>query len=86
MAEYLHHHVTSSMWPTSSIDVNPLDYSTWGVAEKQSSKSAHNTIIALRAAIVDTMANIPKIYLITVCSRLLEPVEVVIATDGSFVE
>ncbi|UYV76066.1 hypothetical protein LAZ67_13002377 [Cordylochernes scorpioides] len=50
-----------------SPDVNPLDYYVWGVVERDSNSHSHNTVAALRDAIVDAMANILKTHLITAC-------------------
>lgn len=86
MANNFHDHVTPNMWPPSSPDVNPLDYYVWGVVERASNKHPHNTVAALRAAIVDAMTDIPKTHLITACQRFRQRVEAVIAADGGFIE
>ena len=52
-------------FPTcGSPDVNPMDYYLWGVVERDSNREPHNTVAALRAAVVDAMATVPKTDLI----------------------
>lgn len=86
MADNFHDHVIPNVWPPSSPDVNPLDFYVWGVVERDSNSHSHNTITALKSAIVDAMANIPKTHLITACSRFRRRVEAVIAANGGFIE
>jgi len=86
MADNFHDHVTPNVWPPSSPDLNPLDFYVWGVVERDSNSHSHNTITALKSAIVDAMANIPKTHLITACSRFRRRVEAVIAANGGFIE
>ena len=58
----------------------------WGVVERDSSCLSHKTVAALRDAIVDAMAKIPKTHLIIVCIRFRQRTEAVIAADGESIE
>lgn len=86
MAETLHDHVTPNMWPPSSSDINPMDYSVRGLAGRGSNKRAHNTIAVLREAVVNAMANISKVRPTIVCSQSRQSVEVVSGADDNFFE
>ena len=63
-----------------------MDYYVWGVVERDSSCLSHKTVAALRDAIVDAMAKIPKTHLITVCIQFWQHTEAVIVADSGFIE
>lgn len=68
MAENFHNHITPNMWTPISPEINQMDYYIWGVVERNSSRHPHNIVAALGAAVVDTIANIPKpISLLPAC-------------------
>ena len=69
-----------------SPDINQMEYYVWGVVERDSNRQPHNTVGALRAAVVDAMANIPKTHLITACRRFRQRVEDIIVADGGFIK
>ena len=56
-----------------------------GVVERDSNRQPHNTVAALRAAVVDAMANIPKTHHYCLQDGF-DSVEAVIAADGGFIE
>lgn len=78
--------MTMSLQTFGSPDLNPLDYYVWGVVERDPNRRPHNTVEALKAAIVDSMENIPKNHLITASSHFRKRIEAVIAADGGFIE
>ena len=60
MADNLYHHVTPSIWPPNSPDLNPLDYYVWSIVDKEVNKHPHNTKDSLKVAIVQVMSEIDK--------------------------
>ena len=69
MSENLHDYITPNMWPSSSPDLNPLDYYVWGIVERETNKHSHNTLDFLRAAITRVMTHINEDHLIRACKR-----------------
>ncbi|QQP58339.1 Uncharacterized protein FKW44_003616 [Caligus rogercresseyi] len=51
---------SKEFWPPSSPDLNPCDYYLWGVLERDTNKRAHNTVDSLKAAIIQTVANLSR--------------------------
>jgi hypothetical protein len=41
----------ATMWPPQSPDLNPLDYSIWGVVEAKACRTSHPNITTLKASI-----------------------------------
>jgi hypothetical protein len=39
------------LWPPSSPDLNPLDFSVWSVVESKACATSHNSVKALKASI-----------------------------------
>lgn len=76
------HELSPTCAVPSSPDINLVDYFVWGMVETDSSRYPHNTVAAVRAAIVYAMANIPNTHLIIACSLLKQHAEDVIGPDG----
>ncbi|QQP36610.1 Transposable element tcb1 transposase, partial [Caligus rogercresseyi] len=48
---------SKEMLPPSSPDCTPLNYYLWGVLERESNKRTHNSIVLLKASIVEEVAS-----------------------------
>ncbi len=77
---------TKHFWPPNSPDLNPLDYYVWGVLERDSNKSSHQTVEELKAAIRRAVERMDRTHLINACTRFRARVESVIECDGSWIE
>ena len=77
---------SKEFWPPNSPDYNPLDYYVWGVLERESNKTHHNSVDSLKASIIEAMANMDKAHLIKACQRFCSRLEAVIEADGSWIE
>lgn len=86
MAKKFHDHVTSKICPTSSSDLNPLNYYVWSIIEGETKTHAHNTKNPLISATGDVMANMKKDHLAKACSHFRSHIEAVIKAVGSFIE
>ena len=42
---------TKDFWPSSCIDLNPLDHSIWNVVESRASKKPHSILRSLKSSI-----------------------------------
>ena len=40
-----------SLWPPSTLDLNPLDYAIWGVLKNKTNGTSHQSISSLKTAI-----------------------------------
>ncbi|QQP31681.1 Uncharacterized protein FKW44_025360 [Caligus rogercresseyi] len=79
LLENLPYHWSPDLWPPSSPDCNPLDYSL----REQTNKHAHNTLDSLRA-ISEEFANMKKDVVAKACFR--HRLEMVVAADGGYIE
>jgi hypothetical protein len=73
------------VWPPSSPDCNPMDYFVWGVAERDTNRSPHNTKESLITSIKEVFNNFPREDLKLACSRFRSRLEEVVAAEGDFI-
>lgn len=74
------------LWPPSSPDINPLDYSVWGILDKRVRATHHNSVDSLKASITREWDNMSTEYLIKACSRFRPRIEAIIAAGGGHIE
>lgn len=51
--------ITRQEWASNSPDLNPLDYSIWGILEKNACAKRHNSLEALKASLVKAWDAVP---------------------------
>ena len=73
------------VWPSSSPDLNPLDFFVWGVAESDTNRSPHNTKQSLINSIMEVFANFNREAVVSACSRVRPRLEEVVAANGNFI-
>ncbi|QQP39043.1 Uncharacterized protein FKW44_019797 [Caligus rogercresseyi] len=66
LEQFAHVLVVGNVAPSSS-DCNLLDYYVWGVLERESNKRAHNSVVLLKASIVDAVASMNREHLVSAC-------------------
>jgi hypothetical protein len=71
-----------TVWPPSSPDLNPLDYSVWSVVESKACKTSHNSIKDLKVSITKTWRYLSKAYIVKTCQQLWPRLEKVIEMEG----
>jgi hypothetical protein len=76
----------ADFWPSSSPDLNPLDYAVWGVLEQATNKTSHPNINTLKAAIKEEWVKMSKDFLVKSCAAFRGRVEAVIENNGSHIE
>lgn len=74
------------MWPPSSPDLSPLDFSIWSVLDADACKKSHPNLAALKASIVQSWTRMSEDYVHKVCGSFRKRVETVIAKDGGYIE
>jgi hypothetical protein len=63
-----------------------LDYYVWGVLERETNKTHHNSLESLKAAIIESVANMDKAHLIKACQRFPSRLEAFIEAEGSWIK
>ena len=69
--------------PSSSPDLNPLDYFVWSYVENITNMTSHNTLIA---AIHRVIAELPPALVEKSCSQFRIRIEAVIEAEGGHIE
>ncbi len=73
-------------WPSSSRDLNSLDYTMWGVLEQTTNKTSHSNISSFKAAIEEEWGKMTKDFVVKSCAAFWCRVEAVIECKGSDIE
>lgn len=73
-------------WPSSSPDLNPLDYELWSVLEAKVYSKRHRNIESLKASIVDVVANFPMDVVRTSIDKWPERLKACVAAKGDHFE
>ena len=67
-------------------DLNSLDYLVWSYIENNTNMTSHNTKASLIAAICRVFAELPPALAEKACSQFRIRIEVVIQTEGGYIE
>ena len=78
--------VSFSHWPSSSPDLNPLDYFVWSYVENITNITSHNTKASLIAAIRRVFTELPPALVEKACSQFRIRIEAVIEAEGGYIE
>lgn len=76
----------SSLWPPSSPDLNPLDYSIWSVLEHATNRVSHPNVDSLKDAIREEWEKLTPEFLRKTCRSFRRRVETVIEKKGGHIE
>ncbi len=74
------------MWPSSSPDLNPLDYGVWGVLEARACDTSHRSVEALKKSVNLEWSNVSEKFIISTCSNFRSRLEKVVAAGGGHIE
>ncbi|QQP53735.1 Putative transposable element [Caligus rogercresseyi] len=74
------------VWPSSSPDLNPLDYAVWGELERHACATPHPSVEALKASILEAWANMSSNFVVKSCRIFRRRVEAVIKAEGGHIE
>jgi len=74
------------MWPPSSPDLNPLDFSIWANIQSKACNCQHPNLDSLKAAVEEHWNNMSDDYITKVCSKFRPRIEAVIAAEGSYID
>lgn len=75
-----------SMWPPSSPDLNPLDFSIWAHLESEACRTSHPNVDALKAAITKAWDSMSPAYIRRVCRSFRSRVGQCVAANGDYFE
>lgn len=74
------------MWPPSSPDLNPLDFSIWASVQAKACDRQHPNLDSLRTSVAKAWADLSADSIRTVCSRFRARLEAVINANGGYID
>jgi DDE superfamily endonuclease/Transposase len=86
LRENMASHWSPELWPPFSPDLNPLDFSIWGVLEARVQATAHANLASLRASIAREWTALDENYVQSTCRSFRRRLEQVIAAGGGYIE
>ncbi len=78
--------VSKDCWPSSSPDLNSLDYFVWGYLGTHTKRRAHTIKASLITSIKENFASMDKAMVAKTCVAFRGQVEAVIKAKGGFFE
>lgn len=77
---------SKDLWPPSSPDLNPMDFSVWSMLESEACRSPHDTVGSLKASLVKAWARIPQEKLHAAVESFRGRLQQVIDVKGGHIE
>ncbi len=74
------------VWPPSSPDLNPLDFSLWVYVQSKACDHQHPNIGNLKSAVSVAWSNMEASYVRLKCSRFRCRVKAVIKSEGGYID
>lgn len=78
--------ITSKEWPPYSPDLNPMDFSIWGILEAKVSATRYTTVEGLKAALLREWKRIPLTVLRSSCDAFVGRLTQVTKAKGGHIE
>jgi len=74
------------MWPSSSPNLNPLDFSIWGHIETTACASSHSNVDDLKASVDQVWTNMPRDYIHKTCKAFRRRLDMCVAAERGVFE
>ena len=68
-------------WPPNSPDLNPIE-NLWAWVQQQVDQHGCNSFEEFKAAVIDTIAAVPKQHLVNLCGSMKKRLQAVVAAEG----
>jgi inhibitor of nuclear factor kappa-B kinase subunit alpha len=78
--------ISTTQWPSCSPDLNPLDYSIWGILEKDACANPHNSLEALKTSLEKAWASVPLDIVKNVVDNFPKRLRLCVEADGGHFE
>lgn len=74
------------LWPSNSPDLNPMDYSVWGILESKACAKTHNSVESLKASLQRAWDEITPKMLATIVVNFRKRLKACVAAKGGHFE
>ena len=75
-----------NMWPPSSPDINPMDFSIWSILESDVSKISHSSVTALKQALATAWSNVDQETVRRSCLSVTSRLKALVRAKGGHIE
>ncbi|QQP57068.1 Uncharacterized protein FKW44_001935 [Caligus rogercresseyi] len=86
LSENLDDNTSPNIWPPNSPDCNPCDFYLWGAAERDTNRTACNTMAELKVRITLCFKKLPRDQVRCACSRFRSRLKKVVEVRGAYFE
>ena len=77
---------SKEMWPPSSPDLNPMDFSVWAILESEACAKAHKSVDDLKASLKRAWSKIPQEKLRAAVASFRGRLEATVKANGGHIE
>ena len=84
LSENLEDYTSPNIWPPNSPNCNPCDFYLWGAVERDTNRTACNTMAELKARITLCFKKLPRDQVRSACSRFQSWLEKVVKVRGAY--
>ena len=74
------------LWPPSSSNLNPFDYTIWGILENKINATSHPSIDSLKTAIEEERNKMSEAFIFKACKSFRRCVDTIIEKNGDHIE
>jgi hypothetical protein len=74
------------VWPPSSPDLNPLDFSIWAYVQARACAQQHPNIDSLKVSVTKEWTKMSEDFIQTVCAQFRPRIEAVIEAEGGYID
>ena len=75
-----------TLWPPSSLDLNPCDYYLWDALKRVACAKPHSSVPSFCRSIAGVMRNLDPAEVRSACAKFRPRLEAVLASEGAHVE
>ncbi|QQP53137.1 Transposable element tcb2 transposase [Caligus rogercresseyi] len=86
LSENLDDYTSPNIWLPNSPDCNPCDFYPWGAVERDTNRTACNTMAELKARITLCFKKLPRDQVRCACSRFQSRLKTVVEVRGAYFE
>lgn len=86
LSENLDDYTSPNIWPPNSPDCNPCDFYLWGAVERDTNRTACNTMAELKDRITVVFNKLPREQVKLACARFRPRLEKVVEVEGAYFE
>ncbi|QQP40452.1 Uncharacterized protein FKW44_014491 [Caligus rogercresseyi] len=86
LSENLDDYTSPNIWLPNSPDYNPCDFYPWGAVERDTNRTACNTMAELKARITLCFKKLPRDQVRCACSRFQSRLKTVVEVRGAYFE